>query len=99
MYSHNIILDAAIAGGIIGVVLILTLYFTVLKALYYSLSYNINYAWIIILTFQSYLGCLSSGSFYQTIQLSMGIVAISMLGLNTRNNVEESFNLKCNEEK
>lgn len=93
-YTHNIILDAAIVGGIIGISLILTLYFTVLKSLYYSCTYNKEMLWIPILTVQNFIGALSSGSFYYNSTLAVGVLAISLLGLNTIWNITEMFGLK-----
>ena len=91
VYSHNIILDAAISGGMIGVGLMLLFYYTVIKSLFYSLTYNPTLSWIPVIVLQSYVGCLSSGNFYGNPILSVGILCIALLGLNTTNDVKDHF--------
>ena len=48
--------------------------------------------WLVILSLQNYIGSLSSGSFYQNSILSVGVLAISLLGLNTRTNLLSNQN-------
>lgn len=93
-YTHNIILDAAIVGGIIGIGLILALYFSVLKSLYYSCSYNKKILWIPILATQNFVAALSSGSFYYNPVLTVSAIAISLLGLNTMCTITGIFELE-----
>ncbi|HIZ05002.1 MAG TPA: O-antigen ligase family protein [Candidatus Phocaeicola gallistercoris] len=92
VYSHNIVLDAALQGGILGVMILLSFFFTVFKAQYYSSIYNKKMTWLVILSLQNYIGSLSSGSFYQNSILSVGVLAISLLGLNTRTNLLSNQN-------
>lgn len=92
VYSHNIVLDAALQGGILGVMILLSFFFTVFKAQYYSSIYNKKMTWLVILSLQNYIGGLSSGSFYQNSILSVGVLAISLLGLNTRTNLLSNQN-------
>lgn len=91
IYTHNIILDAAISGGIIGVGLMLTFYYTVIKSLFYSILYNPHFVWISLIVLQNYIGCLSSGNFYGNSILSVGILCIVLLGLNSTNNINDYF--------
>ena len=93
-YTHNIILDAAIAGGIIGIGLILALYFSVLKSLYYSCSYNKEILWIPILAAQNFVAALSSGNFYYSPVLTVSALVISLLGLNTMCTITGIFELE-----
>ena len=92
VYSHNIVLDAALQGGILGVMILLSFFFTVFKAQYYSSIYNKKMTWLVILSLQNYIGSLSSGSFYQNSILSVSVLAISLLGLNTRTNLLSNQN-------
>ena len=87
VYSHNLVLDAALQGGIVGIIIMLTFYFQSTKALYYSVENHKDKLWLTILILQNYIAGLSSSSFYQNSILSVGIIAIIFLRLNSNKDI------------
>lgn len=88
-YTHNLFFDSMIMGGLVGVVLMTFFFYYVIKALYLSLKYSSIFIWITLIIFHQYLGCLSSGCFWGTPSLSIGLLAISLLmPYISENNIE-----------
>ena len=90
-YTHNIFLDSAIAGGMLGVGLMLYFYFTIFRALFNAISYNPVLLWIPLVIVHKYLACLSSGCFWIEPSLSMGLLAIALLELDKNYCINDYF--------
>lgn len=75
-YTHNVFFDSMIMGGMVGVSIMAYFYWTVVKSLFVSMKYASKLVWISLIILQKYLGCLSSGTFWDTPALSIGIICI-----------------------
>lgn len=59
-----------------GVAMMAYFYWTVVKSLYVAMKYSSTLLWIPLIILQKYLACQSSGAFWETPALSMGLVCL-----------------------
>lgn len=78
-YTHNVFFDSMIMGGMVGVAMMAYFYWTVVKSLYVAMKYSSTLLWIPLIILQKYLACQSSGAFWETPALSMGLVCVVCL--------------------
>ena len=62
-----------------GVAMMAYFYWTVVKSLYVAMKYSSTLLWIPLIILQQYLACQSSGAFWETPALSMGLVSVVCL--------------------
>ena len=62
-----------------GVAMMAYFYWTVVKSLYVAMKYSSALLWIPLIILQKYLACQSSGAFWETPALSMGLVSVVCL--------------------
>lgn len=78
-YTHNVFFDSMIMGGMVGVALMAVCYYTVVKSLFEAVKYSSMLLWVPLIVLQKYLGCMSSGAFWGTPMMSMGLIAVVFL--------------------
>lgn len=64
-YSHNLILDALIALGFFGGILIIYLIISAIKAIYFSINSKTPYFWISLILMHQIMVLMVSGAFYE----------------------------------
>lgn len=79
-YSHNIILDSLVAGGMVGGALMLYFFYNSFRFLRICTIHCHGYAWLALIFLQKFLSCLSSGCFYMDSLLTIGIIVFAVLG-------------------
>lgn len=91
-YSHNIILDSLVAGGIWGGGLMLFFYYRAFVFLRECLIRHSEYIWLALIFLQKFLACLSSGCFYMDSLLTIGIIAFGVLKIaNSQDDVAHNM--------
>lgn len=78
-YTHNVFFDSMIMGGMVGVAMMAYFYWTVVKSLYVAMKYSSTLLWIPLIILQKYLACQSSGAFWETPAISMGLACVVCL--------------------
>jgi hypothetical protein len=76
-YSHNIITDALIYGGIFGGAIMVWFFILVTKSVRHFYFYHKNLFGLVLLVAQVFYSCLFSGCFWFTPFLSCGIIILS----------------------
>lgn len=81
-------MDGRLTGGVVlnsisfahsDVAMMAYFYWTVVKSLYVAMKYSSALLWIPLIILQKYLACQSSGAFWETPALSMGLVCVVCL--------------------
>lgn len=84
-YSHNVFVDAAVVGGVFGLIAMLAIYYYLFKE---SIDLNArdsrNFSWVIILFVQGALSLLSSGAVYYIPTFFAGCAFISLWNSDLR---------------
>lgn len=78
-YSHNIIFDAAIQGGIVGVAIMIYFYVKIFKTSFQWIANDYAYAWLGVILIQRFLGLLTSGAFFYESVATVGMLAVALL--------------------
>ena len=78
-YTHNVFYDSMIMGGMFGVAMMGYFYYSIVRSVYVAMKYSSVLVWIPLLMLQKYLACLSSGCFWSTSAMSVGLLCAVFL--------------------
>lgn len=84
IYSHNVVLDAFMALGILGGFLFLTILCKALMKSWLLIKYDSPQSWICLLAVQQIVAHMFSGAFYQSDILNVLLVTLFMLPTSLR---------------
>ncbi|QDP85839.1 O-antigen ligase family protein [Chryseobacterium sp. SNU WT5] len=83
-YAHNLILDSAMALGVLGALAMIYIIFSALKVCYKNIHYNKKYYWVSLILLQQITILMVSGTFYQDQLLSVLLVFHFMADKKTK---------------